>query len=80
MPSGSITMSHFWTHPYVQDLAWRGRLALAYAVMFNDEKRPIIIEDMARATGLDISEVTSWVEIFIEQGKLPAEAVAIGQL
>jgi hypothetical protein len=76
----SITIDNFWSHPYVREQNYRGRLALFYAIQHQEFGTPIIVEDMANGTGLHIDEVDDWLGLFIRQGYLNPEAVAAGQL
>ena len=66
------TAEEFWTHTYTQSLPPLGRLSLYYALSFEYEKKPLILEDMALATGQDISVCEDWIEHFEADGMLEA--------
>jgi hypothetical protein len=55
---------NYWSHPYVKKLPPLGKLALCYASSFEDEGKPVILEDMSLATGQDITACQDWLEQF----------------
>jgi hypothetical protein len=64
------TAEDFWTHPYTKELTPLGKMSLHYALSFEYENKPIIAEDMALATGQDISVCEDWLEQFTADGML----------
>jgi hypothetical protein len=64
------TLTDFWHHDYIQTLQPKGRLAFYYAVQHKLERKPIIPEDMAIHTGLNLSEIEAYLGLFERQGAL----------
>jgi hypothetical protein len=54
----------FWHDPYVLELPPKGKLALMYSFNCQDIGMPIILEDMAKSTGIEFSECEDWVDRF----------------
>lgn len=59
-----------WQDPYIQTLQPNGRLVLAYAQDQIAGQKQIIMEDAALETGVEMSEVETYLERFVKAGKL----------
>jgi hypothetical protein len=70
----------FWKHPYAQSLNPRGKLALYYALGCEYDRRDIIIEDMALATGIEMTECGDWLEQFITDSQIDRGLVMDAEL
>lgn len=68
--SHQATLDNFWSHGYTRTLQPKGRLALYYALQHEEEGKPIIPEDMAHQTGLNISEVMEYLRQFKVRGQI----------
>lgn len=75
MAKQRMVSTNFWADPYTLKLNWRGKLALYYALSNVEQQQLVIVEDMALHTGLEASEVSAWLHLFIRQGKVSEEAV-----
>ena len=76
-PSGtSKTNTTFWEQPFIIELPPKGKLACVYAMEQQRDGQPVIIEDMARHTAINLSECTDWLRRFIREGIIPADAIA----
>lgn len=66
MTTAATKPREFWDHPYTRFLPIRGKLALYYALCYDHAGQQIIAEDMAAATGIELSECQDWIDQFTE--------------
>lgn len=59
-----------WFDPYFVALNPAGRLAFMYCLSFINDNKPVIIEDMANATGLDMSVCQNYFDKFVRDNAL----------
>jgi hypothetical protein len=59
-----------WQDPYIQTLQPNGRLVLAYAQDQIAADKQIIMEDAALETGVELSEIETYLSRFVKAGKL----------
>lgn len=59
-----------WSDPYIQTLQPNGRLVLAYAQDQIAADKTLILEDAALETGIEMSEIETYLSRFVKAGKL----------
>lgn len=59
-----VTMQNFWHHPFIKNLQPGGKLVMAYALCCQENDMPVIAEDAALLTGIEVSAVGDYLELF----------------
>lgn len=66
----SLDLINIWDDVDFKQTNERGKLAMIYAIHKAEGNEEIIVEDMALATGLEISECANWLDLFVAKGKV----------
>lgn len=70
-----LTMENFWGHPFIKELQPNGKLVMVFAICCMESNHPIILEDLALLTGVEMSAAEDYLDIARKKGLLEAQTV-----